>query len=477
MAYREQIIELKNQGKSIRKIAESLDLARNTIRRYLRESEALKPQPSTRPKWTLSLDWDELVKKHQSGIQINQLYEEYAPKDVALPTFYRRFTLMKAKAPATKIPQIHNPAEKVQVDYTDGILVYDPETGLAKKTQLFCGVLPFSGYCFGEFTWNQKQTSFLKSHENMWRFFGGVTPYVVLDNLKSGVHKAHRYDPEVNPTYCDFANHYGFAALPARPYKPRDKAIVEANIGAIQRTFYQQVNDKKFWSISELNKAFRQFLTKFNNRLMKDHGVSRWERFQSEKDKLLPLPIQQYDVREWTTAIVHPDCHIQIKHCFYSVPFQLVSQEVRVRISGALIEVFDGDCNSVAAHQRVDGRGRRVTIDAHLPQEKLQACRFEIGQAKEKAGSIGPCFKSLMDKLFEGHRPLANLRRAQGMIRIYGKDGIDSKAMEYAAGQCLTFHKFRLDYFKSCASAFVRNHHKNQRTAPKRDLNTICLRA
>jgi len=107
-----------------------------------------------------------------------------------------------------------------------------------------CAVLPFSSYTFGEFAWSQNLASFIGSHERMWAFFGGVVPYVVIDNLKAGVRAAHRYDPDVNPTYCEYGNHQGFAVLPARPYKPRDKATVEATIGAIQRGFFQEVRKR-----------------------------------------------------------------------------------------------------------------------------------------------------------------------------------------------------------------------------------------
>jgi transposase len=476
VAYRDQIEVLHKQGKSIRKISEALTLSRNTVRKYLRGFEPPEERSETASGgWAAKISWDEVLKRHQAGIQINQLFEEYGPDHISLPSFYRRFSLIRLKTPTTTIPQLYKPAEKTQIDYTDGIDVLDPITCKIRKTQLFVGALPFSSYCYAEFSWDQKQASFIRSQENMWRYFGGVTPYVVLDNLKSGVHRAHRYDPEVNPTYCDFANHCGFAALPTRPYRPRDKGVIEANVGALQRSFYQQVNRRTFTSLGELNRALHEFLKTFNHRMMKDHGVSRWERFQQEKDQLLALPPVPYDLREWKTAKVHPDCHIQLRHNFYSVPFQLVGQEVRVCIGNNLIEVFDSNCQSVAAHQKIDGRGRRVTIDAHLPEQKLQACRFEIKQAKAKSEAIGPKSLELMEKLFEGSRPLVNLRRAQGILRIYGKDSIDQAAMEYAAGQSLTFRKFRLSFFKDCAVAFARQRQRSRQSAPLRDEQTLCL--
>ena len=117
----------------------------------------------------------------------------------------------------------HKVAEKTQIDFTDGLFITERGTGKKILTQFFLGVLPFSSYTFGEFVLDQKLATFIGVQERMFAYFGGVTPYVVVDNLKSGVHRAHLYDPDVNPTYCDFATHMGFAVLPARPYKARDK--------------------------------------------------------------------------------------------------------------------------------------------------------------------------------------------------------------------------------------------------------------
>ena len=114
----------------------------------------------------------------------------------------------------------HKAGEKTQIDFCDGVPITDPLTGKTTSTQFFCGVLPFSSYTFGEFVPNQKLATFIGVQERMFAYFGGVTPYVVVDNLKSGVHRAHLYDPDVNATYCDFSNHAGFAVLQARPRTP-----------------------------------------------------------------------------------------------------------------------------------------------------------------------------------------------------------------------------------------------------------------
>ncbi len=226
----QQILELFNQGKPIRKIAHALGISRNTVRKSLRDKPAREEIAKT---WRDSLNWDEIRRKNAAGVQINQLHKDFAPT-VSYWAFYRYFKQLKDAQPLPcSITLEHNAGEKTQVDYTHGIPIVDAKTGRIKKTHLFCGVLAFSGFTFGEFAMNQTLPSFLRSHVNMWNYFRGVTPYVVVDNLRSGVKKAHRYDPEVNPTYCEFANHHNFAVLPARPYHPRDKAMVETTIGAI----------------------------------------------------------------------------------------------------------------------------------------------------------------------------------------------------------------------------------------------------
>src|SRR5690606_1046088 len=180
--------------------------------------------------------------------------------EVSYTRFRRMLHLRAAPAKTVAIRIVHEPGRAIQVDYCDGISLIDRVTGEVTKTHLFCGVLPFSSYTFGEFVMSQKLPSFIESHEKMWSYFGGVSQYVVIDHVKSGVRRAHLYGTDVNATYCDLANQCGFAVRPARPYEPRDKACVEATIGAIQRSCFQEVRSRIFYSLAELDVAFRDFL-------------------------------------------------------------------------------------------------------------------------------------------------------------------------------------------------------------------------
>lgn len=195
----------------------------------------------------------------------------------------------------------------------------------------------------------------------MWNAFGGVTEYTVTDNLKSAVTKAHLYDPDVNKTYCAYANHAGFAALPARPRRPKDKANVETHVGILQRSFFQEVRNKTFHTIADLNNALTKHLEILNNQVMKDHGVSRNQRFETEAKQLLPLPSAVFEIPEVREA-VHPDCHIQYGRCIYSVPWQYVGKQVRVIATASRIQVFDLlTFERVALHSAARKNGERKT--------------------------------------------------------------------------------------------------------------------
>jgi len=451
-----QIRHLHEKGFKIRAIAKAVGVSRNTVRAVLREQvTTFVPETAAVSigDWQSAIDIETIVLKYKKGRTFKQLYSEYQPR-ISYSAFCRGIGKHLKLPPKVAIRLEHLPGEKTFIDYCDGIPVIDRYSGVTAKTQLFCGVLPFSSLTFGEFSMDQKIDSFISSHERMWTYFGGVTPYVVVDNLKSGVHKAHLYDPDVNPTYCEYGNHAGFAVLPARPYTPRDKASIEAAIGVIQKTFYHEVAERKFYSLTELNRVFREFLDRLNLATMKDYGVSRRQRFEEEAPKLLPLPINAFERSEWKDVTVHPDCHVQILKNFYSVPYAFVGQKLRARIRGKTVEIFTNDIQAVTAHVRLMGVGKYSTCDEHYPEFKKQLASFEIRSSLAKAEAIGDKAFELMTKLFEESRPLRRLRLAQGITRLARTGRFSNEAINYACAQALTFRKHRLAYITSCAEHF-----------------------
>jgi transposase len=450
----QQIRQMFESGVSVRKIAEALGISRQTVRKFQKSKapETGDAAPNAGD-WGAGLDWKGISQRNREGVTVKQLHAEFAP-EVKYSRFWSNLRTRVPPIPEITIRQVHQAGERVEVDYADGVDIVDARTGVVTKTHLFCGVLPFSSYVFGEFVLNQKLDSFIDSHQRMWLAFGGVTPYVVVDNLKSGVHRAHRYDPDVNPTYCEYANHAGFAVLPARPYRPRDKATVEANIGAIQRSFFQEVHERIFYSLAELNGAFLEFLKRFNATQMKDHGVSREQRFATERPLLRPLPQSPFEMTEWREAKVHPDCHVQVEKNFYSAPHAYVGDSVRIRLTQRLVEIFTNERDCVATHVRQSGTGKISTNEAHYPDKKLGIKRFEVQAARRQASVIGPRTAELVETLVAVDHPLKHLRRIQGILRLESSRHVSTAALEYACEMALRFRRPRLQYIKSCAEHF-----------------------
>ena len=470
-----QIKIMSEQGHSIRSIARVLRLSRRTVRKYLEPA----PQPPTESGgWEEIIDWDSVRQEvYGKGATVKQIGQEVAP-EIAYVKFWRAFREKagrKASPEQVTLRLHHKPAEKTQIDFCDGLWITERETGNPTLTQFFLGVLPFSSYTFGEFVLDQKLPTFIAVQQRMFAYFGGVTPYVVVDNLKSAVHKADLYDPDINPTYCDFANHMGFAVLAARPYKPKDKGSGESHIGVVQRGFFQEVRNRIFYSLWELNEALRQYLERLNHQVMKDYGVCRAERFKEEKKHLKTLPFSVFELSEWRGAKVHPDCHVQVEKNFYSVPFVYVGQQLRVRLTEKMVEVFSEDSQPIAAHSRLTGLGKFSTFDAHYPEKKLSVARFEVHHAKAQAQKLGPEVEKLVDKLFSTDHPLRHLRRVQGILRLAKRYPITPEALNHACQRALLFNKTRLSYIKDCALYFLSHGQRPTLIAPSRQTDTLHL--
>lgn len=483
----DQILALKQTGHSIRKISISLGVSRNTVRTHLRKKDNEQVASESSPEgpliaqnghislaWQTNIDWKTICLKRKQGFTAQKLFADYEPK-----ISYSRFCahLRLALKEEVKIaPRLsHQPGERVYVDFCDGVPLTDHRTGVTRKTYLFTGILPQSSYTFAMFVFDQTLTTFIRCHEAMWAFFGGITPYVVIDNLRAGVKKAHRYDPETNPTYCHYGNHSGFAVLPARPYTPRDKAAVEAGIGALQRGFFQETKERTYYQLAELNEELWGYLGDFNSRVMKDHGVSRGQRFEAEKPHLLPLPDTAFELCIWRKSKVHPDCCIQVDKSFYSVPFRYVQQEVRVKVSARLIEIFNQETQRIACHLRQTKIGSVCIDDGHLPSHHQQENCFDLRKARARSKAVGPCTTELIDKLLTDSRPLRYLRRVQGIFRLLDSKAITSEVLEYASGQALTFARYQLSFIRHCALNYQATGGRLRAAAPQRQPDSIHL--
>jgi transposase len=476
-----EVFKLKDSGHSLRKIALILGISRNTVKGILKNRKTNDQLEITVPSaraWSETIPWEE-VKNELSKryVTVKQLALEYSPEGIHYLRFWRELNrrLPKDLAQQVRIRMKHEPGDRFEVDYTDGLFITNRKTGKIEKTQLFAAVSSSSDYTFAEFTMKQTKCEFIASQNRMFHFFGGVPKYLVVDNLKSGVFKAHRYDPDLNPTYCDYANHMGFAVLPARPFTPRDKPAIEGAIGVIQRQFYAEVRNQIFYSLAEMNFALQKYIKKLNTDQMKDHGCSRAERYELEKKLFRPIPSEVYEITEHRNSKVHPDCHIQIERCFYSVPYKMIGQRVMVKLGIRTVEVFNEDHEPIAIHARKHGIGLFSTNESHYPEQKVAAARFDILSLKRDATKIGIETQSVIDNLLSGHSPLRYLRRAQGIVRL--SKTLPAPAIEYGCKQASLFGRLRLKYITDCATQFQKNGARPVlvKTAPERDRSQLFL--
>ena len=217
--------------------------------------------------------------------------------------------------------QTHRPGEKLFVDYAgQTIPVTDRLTGLVRPAQIFVAVLGASNYTYAEATWTQALPDWLGSHSRVLAFFGGVPAEIVPDNLKSGVTAPCRYEPALNPSYQDLAEHYGVAILPARVRKPGDKAKVEGGVLIVERSILVRLRDMTFFSLAELNQSIAVLLAELNTKPFQQREGSRLSLFEAEESAALrPLPAHPYEFAEWRKAKAHLDYHVQVDGAFYSV--------------------------------------------------------------------------------------------------------------------------------------------------------------
>jgi hypothetical protein len=441
------------------------------------ERGAVEVPGASEPEWARGVDWEKVRLEVSRGVQINILAREHADGKISYVQFWREYHKRYPNHPSVTMRLVHKPGEKCFFDYTEGIDIIDRSSGEITKTWLLCGVMAMSSMSFGEFTLSQRRDDLMRSIEKAFRYFGGVTPYVTVDNQRAAVDKAHWYDPEVNPGFVDFANHWGFAVIPARPYRPRDKGGNESAIGVIQRQFYQEVRNRDFYSLQELNSVFSEYLKRLNESEMKDWDVSRVQRFEGEKKLLKPCPMENWTPSEWKTPKVHADCHVQVLKKFYSVPHVHVGREVRVRITAKLIEVFDQELNTICAHPRLLGKEIYSTNESHYPPEKFALTQFSVQLAKREAAAVGLETEKLVCHLLEVSYPLRYLRRVQGILRLFQSGRVSGQGLEHACKMAMVFNKTQYPYVKATAEYFDRdgNRPRLAGSAPIREAQSMFL--
>ena len=354
---------------------------------------------------TLFLLWEEYKQQSPSGYQYSQFCHLY--KDWS-----------KSLNPVMRLQ--HKAGEVLFVDYAgQTVPVTDPFTGEVAEVQIFVATLAASGYLYAEATKTQSLPDWIGSHCRALNFFGGVPEVIVPDNLKSGVTSPCRYEPDINLTYADMANHYGAAVIPARVRKPRDKAKVETSVGLVERRILAKLRNHTFFSIQEANQAIFTLLEMLNKRPFQKIQESRHQLFlELDKPALKPLPPTPYEYAEWKKVRVNIDYHVEIHGHYYSVPYQLIHKQLDARIAANTVECFLHS-KRMASHRRSFRKGHHTTVIEHMPKNHQHYVQWTPERILDWAAKIGPHTKELIKKIIEAKsHPQQGFRAAMGILRL-----------------------------------------------------------
>jgi transposase len=448
-----EILRLHELGHSQCAIAQSCAVARSTVQDYVRRANAkglsysaLSTLSDSEAKELLgkgvrkntpvvkTIDYGAVdIDLRAKGVTLALLWQEGIDKgswNLSYATFCRGYQLWRGHQNLA-MRQVHKGGEKLFVDYSGmTVALTDADTGEVRAVQIFVACLGASNYIYAEATPTQELCHWIASHQRVLAFLGGVPRCIVPDNLKSAVTAACHYEPGINRTYHDFAEHYGVAIMPARPYKPRDKAKVEKAVQEVERQILAPLRTERFTSIGALNDAIAIRLRQLNERVMRSYGLSRQALFlQVDQPNLQALPTQPFVFAQWKQAKVSPDYHIEVERHYYSVPYWFVQRSVCVKTSEHLVEIFF-DAQRIAAHPRCRTPYRHTTLSEHMPPEHWAYKQ----QSKERfvawAQQIGAHTLSQVEAIFalrcHEEQAFRTLRGLQSLGQKYGLERLEA---------------------------------------------------
>ncbi len=373
----------------------------------------------------------ELGKKNVTLSLLWQEYRQAHTEDAYGYTQFCEHTRRALRRLGLVMRQEHRAGEKMFVDWAgDKLRWVDAGTGEVHPASLFVAALGFSSFTFAEAMADETSASWIRAHVHAWEFFGGVAEITVPDNTTTAVRRPDRYEPDLNPIYADLACHYGTAVIPARVARPRDKAAVEAAVLLASRWIVAALRNRVFFSLAEINEAVRELLAQLNDRVRRVLGASRRQLFERiERQVLLPLPAERYQWLHWRTAKVGPDYHIEADRHYYSVPFQLVAEQVDVRMSTDVVEVLHKN-RRVASHVRSYATGRYTTVLDHMPSSHRRYAEWTPERIRAWAAETGPATAEVASEIMRRRpHPEQGFRSCMGLIslgRKYGRERLEA---------------------------------------------------
>ena len=454
----EEVLRLNFEtGLSNRKIAISCGVARSTVSEYLVRfdrsdldwplppgmDEAMLEQSLYPP--LLSIievkrplpDWcsihKDLKKKRKTHVTLFLLWQEYRfqhPCGYQYSHFCDLYRHWLGKVDVV-MRQDHRAGEKFFIDYAgQTVEVIDRQSGEVKSAQIFVAVMGASSFTYAEATWSQGLSDWIGSHVRALEYLGGVPEILVPDNLRSGVSKAHRYEPDINPSYQDLARHYGVAIVPARVRKPRDKAKAEAGVLLVERWILAVLRKQLFFSLESLNREVHQLLKVLNERPFKKRSGSRQSLFEEiDRPALRPLPTHRHEFATWHKVRVAPNIHIMVDKCYYSAPYTLAGKQLDARLTEHCVELLHKG-QRVASHVRSTIPGSYTTVPEHMPISHQKHLEWTPQRLINWATKSGGATGAITEQLLHGRsHPQQAYNACFGIMRLgksYGPERLEA---------------------------------------------------
>jgi transposase len=442
-----EVLRLHALGLTQRQIARSCSVAQSTVHEYLKAAAAAGLDWPLPPEWNGQRLQEVLGKQARPSaparraalpnfpairqqlqthrnLTLQLMWEEYREGNPEAYSYSHFCELYHgwARTLDVVLRHEHRAGEKMFVDYAgDKVPIYDRRTGeVTYLASIFVAVLGASNYTFAEATASQDLACWIGSHVRALEFIGGIPEAVIPDNVKTGVRHPCRYEPDLNPTYREMAEHYGLAVLPARPYKPRDKAKAEVGVQVTQRWIVAALRHTKFFSLADLDEAIAPLLDRLNQRpFRKRRDACRASLFQQlDQPALKPLPVERYILAQWKKVRPNIDYHVEIERHYYSVPYQLVGVELEARYTAATVEIFYHGVR-VASHRRGLVPHLATTLHDHRPKSHQAHLEWTPSRLIHWAGTVGPATAQLVQTILESKpHPEMGYRACLGIMGL-----------------------------------------------------------
>lgn len=454
------IIYRLKSGQSERAIAKDLACSRMTVRKYheLAESKGYLElfQEITDPA-VLLCEMGEIPAPPNNVSTVEpyrKVVEDLLANDVEMAAIHsrlrknhgytgsyssiRRFVKHLRPVEPVAFVRIEKPAgQEAQVDFGGAGKMLDPCSAKMRQAYCFVMTLSFSRHQYVEFVFDQKMETWIGCHKRAFEWFGGVPREMVLDNLKAAVIQASLEDPVLSEPYRKLAQHYGLILHPCRVRTPEHKGKVENGVRYVKRNF---LAGETFLDIDDANRQVKIWVMEIAG--LRDHGTIHEQpiaRFERERDELLRLPDEPFELLSVRMLKLHPDCHVEINGSYYSAPHTLIGKTFEVHVYERVVQIYNG-VELLVTHGRAKHRGERITLNEHYPPEKVIYLMRTPSYCIKRSEEIGESCAQIARRLFS-ERPLDQLRSVQHIVGLtdkYGPERVEAacaRALHYGDGR------------------------------------------